>query len=209
MDPRGRRGTDRPRVLLIGAVDAPREPDGAFFLPYVVSRVESDPSGAFSDSADLRIVPYPRSSPTPVRRPFIGAGEASELPRAFADGASDYLRSPWTWAELAARAERLLAADALVFGSPPFELRGAILRGPAGSLRLNGLESALLRRLAERPGRRVSRTALHKAYWSDGAFSPRAVDMAVSRLRSRLASLAGGGDVPQIASVRGFGYVLD
>lgn len=72
------------------------------------------------------------------------------------------------------------------------------------ALRLTRREFDLLRHLAERHGRPVSRTQLMAQVWRDPEVSPRTVDTHVRRLRAKL-----GGYAHALRTVRGSGYRWD
>ncbi len=178
---------------------------GAFFLPF---EIRPFPDARFIDPIDsLALLPFPAPSdaepPLPPEIPFIGYGEEPFLAVAFAAGARDYLREPWTGEELAVRAARALG---FAFARRRIELDGRLLSGRLGSLELGAEEARVLNiLLAEAPGA-VSRVALRRAVWPAIAGQSRVVDETISRLRCRIADVSGPDGGPQISSIRGFGY---
>ena len=172
-------------------------------------RVSAEPLA--SGDADLWIVPAAVAADTvaAVRgAPVIAHGPQEYLRAAFLAGCVDYLREPWTPAELVERAAAALErAAAIGFGG--VRLDGTRLSGPRGAADLTGHQAALLRLLASRPGVLVDRTALAWAVTGrPPAKGSRSVDVHVSALRAKLARVAPAGGGPRIRAVRGRGYLL-
>ncbi|MDO1559641.1 response regulator [Brevundimonas sp. 2R-24] len=138
-------------------------------------------------------------------------------------GADDYLGKPCNPRELLARVRAVLrrragssdgsappvfaAPACLAFGAWTLDLMARRLSGPRGDTPLSTGEFNLLKTMAERPRRVLTRDQLLDLSRGDAcdAFD-RAIDVQISRLRKKLA--ADGGQDP-IRTVRGVGYVFE
>jgi two-component system OmpR family response regulator len=130
-------------------------------------------------------------------------------------GAADYLAKPFEPRELLARVRAVLrrgqapqgGARVLAFSGWRLETQERRLFSPGGqSVLLTPREFDLLSVLAERPGRLLGRDTLLALTRSDPSDNfDRVIDLAISRLRRKLAD-AGGGPAELIETVRGAGY---
>jgi two-component system, OmpR family, phosphate regulon response regulator PhoB len=142
---------------------------------------------------------------------LTGRIEERDMLQALEAGADDYLRKPFSPAELLARVRALLRRrlpetidTSLAVG--PISLDPATMRVTVAkrSVHLGPTEFRLLRFLMAHPERVHSRTQLLDRVWGDHVFiEERTVDVHVKRLRTALAE-AGCDDA--IETVRGVGY---
>ena len=214
---------------------ADREP----YLSYLKLR---DPRGSLffcpPEEAELEVLPaaaFLEGGAAPGRR-VLAYGPVSLMAASFEAGCADYLRDPWSLAELELRARR--AEEPLfTLGDGRIELRGASLRlhraGPAAAgaasaagltkvagaahdessggqepaLALSEAESRFLRLLVENSGEVVSREAIDLRVWGASKPGSRRIDALAARIRSRLELLFPGvGNT--LEACRGYGYRL-
>jgi len=123
-------------------------------------------------------------------------------------GADDYLGKPFSLDELAARMRALhrrsmgQSRNLIAVGSLSLDPASMEVRFEGASIELSHREFALLRALAERAGRAVSREALARAlYGIEAGVESNALEVHVHALRRKLSPAI-------IRTVRGFGYLL-
>lgn len=129
--------------------------------------------------------------------------------RGFDEGADDYVVKPFVLAELIARVTAVLRR--IGRAEPAIEIGDLIIDGDSGvavydgnRLDLTATEWKLLRFLATRRDRVVSKTQILTAVWGYDEFSPNLVEVNVSTLRKKLEAHG-----PRLLhTVRGQGYLL-
>lgn len=133
-------------------------------------------------------------------------------------GADDYLGKPFEPKELLLRIRGMLRranpAPAPAIGAPSGPVQLGVLafhpdrnelRGPSGSIRLTGGETALLAALAARPNETLTREDIARALDMDEA-GERAIDVQVTRLRRKLE--VDPREPRFLHTIRGRGYTL-
>jgi len=128
------------------------------------------------------------------------------------NGADDYLTKPFEMAELVARTKALMrrnqpwAPDEACFSDLRVSPQTSTLFVRSSSITLSPSELQVLLTLIRNAGQVVRRGALESAAW--GAFSeitPKALDVAIHRLRGKLTALQSG---VSIVNTKGVGYAL-
>jgi DNA-binding response OmpR family regulator len=128
------------------------------------------------------------------------------------NGADDYLTKPFEMAELVARTKALMrrhqpwTPDEASFADLRVLPQASTLFVGSSSITLSPSELQVLLSLIRHSGQVVRRGSLESAAW--GAFSeitPKALDVAILRLRGKLAALQSG---VSIVNTKGVGYAL-
>jgi DNA-binding response OmpR family regulator len=145
-------------------------------------------------------------------------GSEEDRVRGLRGGADDYVVMPFSAKELLARVEAVLRRSPerpspvkgilTRWGSVDFD-RSEIAFQNGTRAHLSDMESGVLVHLAANRGRAVSRDELLIRVWGIGGnkVETRAIDMHITRLRSKLQA-GGGGEQEWIVTVRGKGYML-
>jgi DNA-binding response OmpR family regulator len=138
-------------------------------------------------------------------RPRLLVVDADAAPPDPVDCLEDWVRAPPDEAEVAARMRALAvrARTHCIPDQPVLDDDGVLRRGRAW-VSLPPVEARLTAALLERIGTVVSREALSRAGWPEGAPGRNALDVHVLRLRRRL-----GGVGLAIRTVRSRGYLLE
>lgn len=159
---------------------------------------------------ELRRRPFSRELPVLV---LTALGAEPDRIRGLDLGADDYLGKPVSARELAARIRARLrtaasAEDELAAGGLRLDLRAQRAYCEGQELALSATEFRLLAFFLRSPGQVFSRRQIVDAVWSPQHFiTERAVDVAIRRLRARLALHAQAR--LQLKAVRGVGYRAD
>lgn len=129
-------------------------------------------------------------------------------------GSDDYLVKPFSFAELAARANALLRRRShqkedltITIGDLVIDPLSRTVKRSGKKIDLKPREYLLLEYLGRNEGKVVTRTMLFEQVW-DYHFDPgtNVIDVHVSRLRRKLEE---GFDRPLLRTVRGAGYILE
>lgn len=153
------------------------------------------------------LVRWPAAEPTRARLrddgvPRVLLVDPSSPPPVVTDELEDWIREPADDADLAARIDAVERRARSRSTRPTLDDDG-VLRLAGTLVALPPVEARLTRVLLDRAGTVVSRDALGRAGWPDGAPGRNALDVHVLRLRRRIAPLG-----LAIRTVRSRGYLL-
>jgi DNA-binding winged helix-turn-helix (wHTH) protein len=139
-----------------------------------------------------------------MRAPRLLLVEGAAMPPTPCDCLEDWVRVPVAESDVAARVATLTARSAEhTVARPSLDTDGVLRHGPAW-VPLPPVESRLTGAMLERYGAVVSRDALSRAGWPEGAPGRNALDVHVLRLRRRIGPLG-----LVIRTVRSRGYLLE
>jgi DNA-binding response OmpR family regulator len=158
-----------------------------------------------------------RADPTVPVIVVTARGDEAQRVDGLRRGADDYVVKPFGTRELVARVEAVLRrsperrrpVEILESAGREIDLVRQEVRFAGGErVELSALETELLRYLAERPRRTISRDELLHRVWRarPHAIATRSVDMTVARLRKKLGD---GGEDGLLVTVRGKGYKVN
>jgi DNA-binding response OmpR family regulator len=198
---------------------AEREPYRSYPLQYNNEKAEG-PSGPFvilggddlrqDSSADILVMPArvfaTLSNPQREARVVFVYGEVAEMEAAFELGCADFLREPWSMAELLVRAGRC-ARPRLYIDGVEFVLDRGILRQGERSVLLTESERRLTTLFANSAGMPLTREAIAWALNDKKRGSSRSLDNHIASLRKKIDELYPGAG-KRIKTVRGIGYRL-
>ncbi len=152
---------------------------------------------------------------------IILSARGSELDRVqgLSQGADDYVVKPFSAKELLARVEAVLRrcperpdpVQRIEGGGHAVDLDRCEVRFAEGEVApLSEMETEIFRHLAANPARVITREELLARVWgiNDSKLETRAVDMHITRLRSKLVTGCGESPVNWITTVRGKGYMM-
>jgi len=164
-----------------------------------------------SDAVDAVLVRWPWEAETRARlaregRPRLLLVDDTSAPPIVEDPLEDWIRWPSPDTDMRARLDTLAVRSASngTASVPPSVDDDGVARYLGGWVSLPPVEARLTRLLLDRFGAVVSREALAKAGWPDGAPGRNALDVHVLRLRRRLAEIG-----LAIRTVRSRGYLLE
>jgi hypothetical protein len=196
-------------VAVFGWIAEQSEPPRPWDLRRIGWDLSADATGAHVRLVDARSGTGPFSGLEPALCLFIGVGSGRERARLLDAGAGDAVSGAVTLAELAWRAHRVAERrDSLPrrrdIGPLTLDLLHRDARAGERWLALHPREFALLWRLSERPGERVTRARLLREVWRlEYEPGTNSVEVHVSRLRAKLAA-AGIADLVQTDPLGGY-----
>ncbi len=158
---------------------------------------------------DVTLVRWPSEQPRRDRLaeeglPRLLLIDASEVPPVVVDLLEDWIRVPADDADIRARVATLQTRFDAVGSVAPVIDDDGVVRVGAAWVSLPPVEARITNALLDRFGAVVSRDALGRSGWPDGAPGRNALDVHVLRLRRRLAPLG-----LVIRTVRSRGYLLE
>lgn len=181
-----------------------RREDGSPFSLLFSDKIPVNPE---SVSIDAVLVPALKllSQPAACRSVLIACGTAGLVQECFDAGCHDFIREPFTEAELYARV-KAKTRRRLEFNFYMVVAEDGRLSGPSGSARLDDGYYSILALLANNPHKPIPREAI-AAILGISANSSRAIDMRISRLRGMLRGV-GASNLADCIQCKNNSYIL-
>lgn len=178
-------------------------------LTFTLRKHEGNLTCLRSALVDVVLVRWPQDAETRERllregRPRLLLVETSSTPPMVEDPLEDWVRVPSPDGDVQARLDTLMLRSRSRRGAPPSLDDDGVIRHDGQWASLPPVEARITRLLLDRFGAVVSRDALARAGWPDGAPGRNALDVHVLRLRRRLAGVH-----LAIRTVRSRGYLLE
>jgi DNA-binding response OmpR family regulator len=145
-----------------------------------------------------------------VRRriPFIAYGPPEDLKSAFLFGSADYLKDPWSPAELEIRVKKQLGENKITFPWGSLFYRPTVVQSEFGRTELTFHEYQIFAMLAREQGNIVPREALFYALFGKPVPGSRAVDMHITKIRRKIRPVLPSREAQIIRSARNLGYYI-
>jgi DNA-binding winged helix-turn-helix (wHTH) protein len=141
---------------------------------------------------------------------IVAYGPSVSLPEAFAAGAVEYLKEPWTINEMFLRLRRLSRdSSTFVFEGRRYRLESGSIIGDEGKARLTEPERVILLSLMRGAPEPLSRRELYDRFNPGKPESSRVLDMHIHVLRTKLMSITGSvglEDIIYTSRYRGYGF---
>ncbi len=139
--------------------------------------------------------------------PVIAYGSAFSLRSAFLAGCCDFIRLPFTADELYFRILRNTDPEdtPLIWGS--LQIVSGYIKCGTDFVGINHQQFLIIKMLLRNIGTPVSRESFQYLLWGSLKESSREIDMQISIIRRKLASLASCGS--SIRTIRNFGYMIE
>jgi DNA-binding winged helix-turn-helix (wHTH) protein len=141
---------------------------------------------------------------------IVAYGPPVSLPEAFAAGAVEYLKEPWTVNEMVLRLRRLSDdSSTFVFEGRRYRLEGSSILGNEGQVRLTDRERSILSSLMRGAPDPLSRRELYDRFRPGMSENSRVLDMHIHALRAKLMRLTGSmglEDIIYTSRYSGYGF---
>jgi two-component system OmpR family response regulator len=178
-------------------------------LTFTLRKHEGNLSSLRSSPVDVVLVRWPQDAETRERllregRARLLLVESGSTPPMVEDPLEDWVRVPAPDADVQARLDTLMLRTRSRRGVAPSLDDDGVIRHDGLWASLPPVEARITRLLLDRFGAVVSRDALARAGWPDGAPGRNALDVHVLRLRRRLSGVH-----LAIRTVRSRGYLLE
>jgi DNA-binding winged helix-turn-helix (wHTH) protein len=141
---------------------------------------------------------------------IVAYGPSVSLPGAFAAGAAEYLKDPWTVNEMILRLRRLSSdSSTFVFEGRRYRLESGSVIGDEGKIRLNESERSILFSLMRGAPDPLSRRELYNRFNPGKPENSRVLDMHIHVLRTKLMKITGSvglEDIIYTSRYKGYGF---
>lgn len=140
--------------------------------------------------------------------PFIVYGDVDFIEKSFIAGSCDFLKEPWSFNELEARASRYKNKEQIFVNNTEISFSNKCMKSENLSIPISVAEYTILSILTNNTDRIISRESIYYRLGISNSGS-RVIDVYINLLRKKINTIAMNNDDKVIQTVRGKGYTIN